>query len=91
MRIWLSAAGSIARRLFLTAAALSFPLLLVASILLTEFYRRSEVENFEQKLEGYLKKMGKDVGRIPLRRVETSQSSYPNRDSSSHSKAGIGK
>jgi signal transduction histidine kinase len=61
MRIWLSAAGSIARRLFLTAAALSFPLLLVASILLTEFYRRSEVENFEQKLEGYLKKMGKDV------------------------------
>ncbi len=61
MRVWLPAAGSIARRLFLTAAALSFPLLLVASILLTEFYRRSEVENFEQKLEGYLKKMGRDV------------------------------
>ncbi|HTO80567.1 MAG TPA: sensor histidine kinase, partial [Methylocystis sp.] len=61
MRVWLPAAGSIARRLFLTAAALSFPLLLVASILLTEFYRRSEAENFEQKLEGYLKKMGKDV------------------------------
>jgi len=61
MRVWLPAAGSIARRLFLTAAALSFPLLLVTSFLLTELYRRSEVENFEQKLEGYLKKMGKDV------------------------------
>jgi signal transduction histidine kinase len=61
MRVWLPAAGSIARRLFLTAAALSFPLLLIASFLLTELYRRSEVENFEQKLEGYLKKMGKDV------------------------------
>ena len=61
MRDWLPAAGSIARRLFLSAAALSFPLLLVASFLLTEFYRRNELENFEQKLEGYLKKMGRDV------------------------------
>ncbi len=61
MRDWLPAAGSIAGRLFLSAAALSFPLLLVASFLLTEFYRRSELENFEQKLEGYLKKMGRDV------------------------------
>jgi signal transduction histidine kinase len=61
MRDWLPAAGSIARRLFLSAAALSFPLLLVASLLLTEFYRRSELDNFEQKLEGYLKKMGRDV------------------------------
>ncbi len=61
MRIWLPPEGSIARRLFLTAAGLSFPLLLVASFLLTEFYRRSEMENFEQKLEGYLKKIGRDV------------------------------
>jgi signal transduction histidine kinase len=46
--------GSIARRLFLTAAALSFPLLLVASVLLTQFYRGSEEETFRQKLKGYL-------------------------------------
>lgn len=61
MRILSLGASSVARRLFLSAAALSFPLLLIASFLLTELYRRSEVENFEQKLEGYVKKMGMDV------------------------------
>jgi signal transduction histidine kinase len=53
--------SSIARRLFLTAAGLSFPLLLVASLLLTQYYRRSEEEMFEQKLKGYLDSIASEI------------------------------
>ena len=55
MRSFDFATQSIARRLFLTAATLSFLLLLVASILLTQYYRRSAEDIFERRLEVYLR------------------------------------
>jgi len=49
------ATRSIARRLFFTAAGLSFLLLLVASLLLTQYYRRNAEDVFERRLEVYLR------------------------------------
>jgi signal transduction histidine kinase len=52
---------SIARRLFFTAAALSLAVLLVASLLLTQYYRRSAEDVFERRLEVYLRAIVADV------------------------------
>jgi signal transduction histidine kinase len=52
---------SIARRLFFTAASLSLAVLLVASLLLTQYYRRSAEDVFERRLEVYLRAIVADV------------------------------
>lgn len=52
---------SIAARLFLTAAALSSAVLLLAGIALTEYYRRTAEDVFEQRLEVYLRAIVADV------------------------------
>ncbi len=52
---------SIARRLFFTAAGLSFMVLLLASMLLTQYYRRSAEDVFERRLEVYLRAIVADV------------------------------
>jgi signal transduction histidine kinase len=54
-------ASSIATRLFLTAAALSSVVLLVASLLLTAYYRAEAEEVFEQRLDVYLRAIVADV------------------------------
>ncbi|MBI1867737.1 MAG: sensor histidine kinase [Methylocystis sp.] len=54
-------ARSIAARLFVTAAALSSVILLVAGLLLTEYYRRTAEEVFEQRLGVYLRTIVADV------------------------------
>jgi signal transduction histidine kinase len=54
-------ARSIAARLFLTAAALSSVILLVAGLLLTEYYRSTAEEAFEQRLGVYLRAIVADV------------------------------
>ena len=55
------ATRSIARRLFFTAAALSFLLLLLASVFLTQYYRRNAEEMFERRLDVYLRAIVADV------------------------------
>jgi signal transduction histidine kinase len=52
---------SIAARLFLTAAALSTLVLLVASLLLTAYYRREAEAVFERRLDVYLRSIVADV------------------------------
>jgi signal transduction histidine kinase len=52
---------SIAARLFFTAAAMSFVILLVASLLLTEYYRRTAEDVFVQRLDVYLRAIVADV------------------------------
>src|SRR5512137_1387966 len=46
---------SIATRLFLTAAALSSVVLLLASVFFTAYYRREAEEIFERRLDVYLR------------------------------------
>jgi signal transduction histidine kinase len=55
------ASRSIARRLFLTAAALSSLVLLIASLLLTQYYRETAEEVFERRLDVYLRAIVADV------------------------------
>ncbi|MBI5314098.1 MAG: sensor histidine kinase [Methylocystis sp.] len=52
---------SIAARLFLTAAAMSSVVLIVASILLTAYYRSEADEVFERRLDVYLRAIVADV------------------------------
>ena len=52
---------SIAARLFLTAAAMSSVVLIVASILLTAYYRSEADEVFERRLDVYLRAIVSDV------------------------------
>jgi signal transduction histidine kinase len=52
---------SIATRLFLTAAALSSVVLLVAGIFLTAYFRREAEEIFERRLDVYLRAIVADV------------------------------
>lgn len=52
---------SIATRLFLTAAALSSVVLLVASLFFTAYYRHEAEEIFERRLEVYLRAIVADV------------------------------
>jgi signal transduction histidine kinase len=52
---------SIAARLFLTAAALSSAVLMLAGLALTEYYRRTAEEVFEQRLGVYLRAIVADV------------------------------
>lgn len=52
---------SIATRLFLTAAALSSVVLLVASVFFTAYYRREAEEIFERRLDVYLRAIVADV------------------------------
>lgn len=52
---------SIAARLFLTAAALSSAMLLIAALLLTQYYRHTAEEVFEQRLGVYLRAIVADV------------------------------
>lgn len=52
---------SIATRLFLTAAALSAVVLLVASVFFTAYYRQEAEEIFERRLEVYLRAIVADV------------------------------
>jgi signal transduction histidine kinase len=52
---------SIAARLFLTAAAMSSVVLIVASILLTAYYRSEAEEVFERRLDVYLRAIVADV------------------------------
>jgi signal transduction histidine kinase len=52
---------SIATRLFLTAAALSSVVLLVASMFFTAYYRQEAEEIFERRLEVYLRAIVADV------------------------------
>lgn len=52
---------SIATRLFLTAAALSSVVLLIASVFFTAYYRREAEEIFERRLEVYLRAIVADV------------------------------
>ncbi|MGJ0510434.1 MAG: ATP-binding protein [Methylocystis sp.] len=52
---------SIATRLFLTAAALSSVVLLIASMFFTAYYRREAEEIFERRLDVYLRAIVADV------------------------------
>jgi signal transduction histidine kinase len=52
---------SIATRLFLTAAALSSVVLLLASVFFTAYYRREAEEIFERRLDVYLRAIVADV------------------------------
>ncbi|QGM96338.1 ATP-binding protein [Methylocystis parvus] len=52
---------SIATRLFLTAAALSAVVLLVASVFFTAYYRKEAEEIFERRLDVYLRAIVADV------------------------------
>jgi signal transduction histidine kinase len=54
-------ARSIAARLFLTAALLSSAVLLVTSLMLTQYYRNSAEEVFERRLDVYLRAIVADV------------------------------
>lgn len=54
-------ARSIATRLFLTAAALSSVVLLVASVFFTAYYRQEAEEVFERRLDVYLRAIVADV------------------------------
>jgi signal transduction histidine kinase len=54
-------ARSIAGRLFVTAAALSSVILLLAGLLLTEYYRSTAEQVFEQRLGVYLRAIVADV------------------------------
>ncbi|PWB80499.1 MAG: ATP-binding protein [Methylocystaceae bacterium] len=54
-------ARSIAARLFLTAAALSSAVLMLAGLALTEYYRRTAEDVFEQRLGVYLRAIVADV------------------------------
>jgi signal transduction histidine kinase len=59
---WLRFPGrSIAARLFLTAAALSSVVLMLAGLALTEYYRATAEDVFEQRLEVYLRAIVADV------------------------------
>ena len=65
-RIWLArlidyATRSIARRLFLTAAAVSLLVLLIAAGLLTQYYRQGAEDMFEKQLKRYLDTIAIDV------------------------------
>lgn len=61
MRLPKFPARSIATRLFLTAAALSFVVLLVASLFFTAYYRGEAEEVFERRLDVYLRAIVADV------------------------------
>jgi len=53
--------GSIALRLFVSAAILSFLILLLAGILLSAIYRRSAEANFDERLGVYLRALVADI------------------------------
>jgi signal transduction histidine kinase len=61
MRLPRLSENSIATRLFLTAAALSFVVLLIASLFFTTYYRQETEEVFERRLEVYLRAIVADV------------------------------
>lgn len=61
MRLPFAAIRSIAARLFLTAAVMSSVVLLVASVLLTAYYRSEAEEVFERRLDVYLRAIVADV------------------------------
>jgi signal transduction histidine kinase len=61
MRLRRVISRSIATRLFLTAAALSAVVLLVASLFFTAYYRQEAEEIFERRLEVYLRAIVADV------------------------------
>jgi len=61
MRRFDIASRSLAIRLFLTAAGLSLLVLLVASVLLTQYYRGTAEEVFERRLDVYLRAIVADV------------------------------
>jgi signal transduction histidine kinase len=61
MRLPIGSIRSIAARLFLTAAAMSLVVLLIASILLTAYYRSEAEEVFERRLDVYLRAIVADV------------------------------
>ena len=52
---------SIARRLFFSAALLSFGILLVAGLVLSTIYRRTAVDNFDDRLGVYLHELIADI------------------------------
>jgi signal transduction histidine kinase len=53
--------GSIAHRLFLSAAVLSFAILLTAGLVLTAIYRRTAEASFDQRLGVYLRALVADI------------------------------
>ncbi len=61
MRVRRVISRSIATRLFLTAAALSSVVLLVASVFFTAYYRQEAEEIFERRLDVYLRAIVADV------------------------------
>ncbi len=61
MRLRRIISRSIATRLFLTAAALSSVVLLLASVFFTAYYRQEAEEIFERRLEVYLRAIVADV------------------------------
>jgi len=52
---------SIAKRLFFSAALLSFTILLVAGLVLSTIYRRTTVANFDERLDVYLHELVADI------------------------------
>ncbi|WOJ91577.1 sensor histidine kinase [Methylocapsa polymorpha] len=52
---------SIAKRLFLSAAILSFSILFVAGLVLTTIYRRAAEDNFDERLGVYLRAIVADI------------------------------
>ena len=53
--------GSIANRLFFSAALLSFAILLVAGLVLSTIYRRTAEANFDERLGVYLHALVADI------------------------------
>lgn len=54
-------ADSIAKRLFLSAAILSFAILLIAGLVLSTVYRRAAEDNFDERLGVYLRALVADI------------------------------
>jgi hypothetical protein len=71
---------SIATRLFVSAALLSFAILLVAGLVLSTIYRRTAEANFDARLDVYLHALVADIA-TPGEDSRTRQASLANRNS----------
>ena len=81
---------SIATRLFLSAAVLSFAILFAAGIVLSTIYRRTAEANFDERLGVYLQALVADIA-TPGEETTPGQASSAFRNSNWHCPAGIGR
>ncbi len=68
---------SIAKRLFLSAAILSFAILFIAGLVLSAIYQRSAEMNFDERLGVYLRALVADIATSGDSRAEPDELSDP--------------